>query len=103
MDSKLPELTDRFSDVKGGMDEMISPITESQDSYSPLQLHFLRRLHRLLRLRAEKSGQVNEGGLRLIDRAIYSTYCDLVDLGIAAEAQKLLHRFATPSTNLPQQ
>lgn len=82
---------------------MLSPIKESENSYSPLQLHFLRRLHRLLRLRAEKSRQVNEGGLRLIDRAIYSTYCDLVDLGIPEEAQKLLHRFATPSTNRPEQ
>lgn len=97
MDFKLPESTDQLSHLKGGMDEMISPIKESQESYSPLQLHFLRRLHRLLRLRAEKSAQVNEGGLRLIDRAIYSSYCDLVDLGVAVEAQKLLHRFATPS------
>lgn len=74
---------------------MLSPIKESDSSYSPLQLHFLRRLNRLLRLRAEQAGQLNEEGVRLIDRAIYSSYCDAVDLEIADEAQKLLHRFAT--------
>jgi hypothetical protein len=54
----------------------------------------LKRLGRLLNLRAEQSGQLNEEGLHLIDRAIYSTYCDAVDLGVTADAQKLLHRSA---------
>jgi hypothetical protein len=79
------------------MEEMLSPIKESDSSYSPLQLHFLRRLNRLLRLRAEQAVQLNDDGVRLIDRAIYSTYCDAVDLSVAGEAQKLLHRFATAS------
>jgi hypothetical protein len=77
------------------MEDMLSPIKESDSSYSPLQLHFLRRLNRLLRLRAEQAVQLNDDGVRLIDRAIYSTYCDAVDLSVAGEAQKLLHRFAT--------
>jgi hypothetical protein len=59
-------------------------------------LHFLRRLNRLLRLRAEQSRQLNGEGLRLIDRAIYSTYCDAVDLGVPAEAQSLVQRTGTP-------
>ena len=84
-----------MQEIKGGIEDMLSPIKESGSLYSPLQLHFLRRLNRLLRLRAEQAGQLNEGGIRLIDRAIYSTYCDAVDLEVAAEAQKLLHRFAT--------
>jgi hypothetical protein len=79
------------------MEEMLSPVKESDSSYSPLQLHFLRRLNRLLRLRAEQAVQLNDDGVRLIDRAIYSTYCDAVDLCVADEAQKLLHRFATAS------
>ncbi len=83
--------------TKGGMGDMLSPIKESDSSYSPLQLHFLRRLNRLLRLRAEQAVQLNNDGVRLIDRAIYSTYCDAVDLSVAGEAQKLLHRFATAS------
>lgn len=76
---------------------MLSPIKESESSYSALQLHFLRRLNRLLRLRGDQASEVNADGLRLIDRAIYSTYCDAVDLGVGAEAQKLLHRFAISS------
>jgi hypothetical protein len=71
---------------------MLSRIRESEGSYSRLQKHFLKRLNRLLSLRAEQSEQVNEPGLRLIDRAIYSTYCDAVDLGVTADAQRLLHR-----------
>jgi hypothetical protein len=76
---------------------MLSPIKESEGSYSPLQLHFLRRLNRLLRLRGDQTGELNEDGMRLIDRAIYSTYCDAVDLGVTDEAQRLLHRLAVPS------
>lgn len=76
---------------------MVSPIKESESTYSPLQLHFLRRLNRLLHLRREQGPQLNGEGVRLLDRAIYSTYCDLVDLGVAAEAQKLLQRFAVSS------
>ena len=86
-----------MQEIKGGMEDMLSPIKESDSSYSPLQLHFLRRLNRLLRLRAEQAVQLNNDGVRLIDRAIYSTYCDAVDLSVAGEAQKLLHRFATAS------
>jgi hypothetical protein len=61
---------------------------------SPLQMHYLRRLNRLLRLRADQRGLLNEEGARLIDRAIYSTYCDAADLGVTAEAQKLLQKHA---------
>lgn len=76
---------------------MRSPIRESDESYSPLQLHFLRRLNRLLRLRADQTGQLNEDGVRLIDRAIYSTYCDGADLGVTEEAQRLVHKFSEPA------
>lgn len=79
---------------------MVSPIMEGEGICSPLQLHFLQRLNRLLRLRREQVGQLNEEGVRLIDRAIYSTYCDAVDLGVVTEAQKLLQRFALASAKL---
>ncbi len=93
----MPDLMNRVDETMGGMEDMLSQNPESDGSCSPLQLHFLRRLNRLLRLRSEQSGQLNEDGVRLIDRAIYSTYCDGVDLGVAAEAQKLLHRLAASS------
>lgn len=72
--------------------------SKSETSLSPLQLHFFQRLNRLLNLRNEQAGQLNEDGLRLIDRAIYSTYRDTVDLGIGSEAKELLHRLAIPAT-----
>jgi hypothetical protein len=87
-----------FEESKGGMDEMAAPVTENEASYSPLQLHFLRRLNRLLRLRQEQRAELNSEGLRLIDRAIYATYCDASDVGVAEEAQKLLRRLPVPSS-----
>ena len=87
---------------KGGMDEMVSPLTENEASYSPLQLHFLRRLNRLLRLRQEQGPELNGEGVRLIDRAIYCTYCDASDVGAAEEAQKLLRHIPVSSHERPE-
>jgi hypothetical protein len=78
---------------------MLSPIRETDGAHSPLQLHYLRRLNRMLRLRSEQSRQLNDDGVRLLDRAIYSTYCDAVDLGVTGEAQRLLHRFAVAASH----
>lgn len=94
-------MPDQMNRVEGKGREwgMVSPTGEGQESYSPLQLHFLRRLHRLLTLRSEQAVQLNQGGVHLIDRAIYSTYCDGVELGVSDEAHKLLHRFAVPANS----
>ena len=73
---------------------MLSPTKGSESSLSPMQSHFIQRLNRLLKLRSDQSGQLNEDGLHLIDRTIYATYCDAVDVGVAEEAQRLLHRSA---------
>jgi hypothetical protein len=77
---------------------MLSQTGDSESPYSPLQLFFLRRLNRLLRLRTDQTAQLNADGVLLIDRAIYSTYCDAVDLGVAEEAQKLVQRLSAPSS-----
>lgn len=69
---------------------------EHRATFSPLQKHFLKRLRRLLRLRREQAGKLNEGGLHLIDRAIYTTYCDAADCGVTTEAQRLLQQYAVP-------
>ena len=57
---------------------------------------FASRNH-LLRLRGSQSRGSTKEGLRLIDQAIYSTYCDAVDVGVTDEAQRLLHRSAVPA------
>ena len=87
-----------MGESEGGMNEMAAPVTENEASYSPLQLHFLRRLNRLLRLRQEQRAELNTDGVRLIDRAIYATYCDACDIGVTEEDQKLLRRLPVPST-----
>ena len=79
------------------MTDAVPPLGVSESTYSPLQFHFLRRLDRLLRLRYEQGGDLNADGIRLLDRGIYSTYCDCVDLGAGAEAQKFIHRFPVAS------
>jgi len=73
---------------------MLSPTKRNEGSLSPMQSHFLQRLSRLLKLRSDQNGQLNEDGMLLIDRTIYATYCDAVDIGVTEEAQKLLHRSA---------
>ena len=85
-----------MSQIKGGFEEMFSS-HEGSTSFSPLHQHFLARLRRLLRLRTDQAGKLNEGGLRLIDRAIYTTYCDAADCGVTIAAQQLLQRYAAPS------
>lgn len=73
------------------------PSGSPEKTLSPLQSHFLKRLRRLLRLRKEQAGKLNEGGLHLIDRAIYTTYCDATDCGVMTEAQQLLQKYAVPT------
>ncbi len=68
---------------------------ESEAPCAPLPIYFLGRLRRLMRLRREHSGHLSDEGVRLIDRAIYSTYRDAVDLGVLAEAQKLIRAYGS--------
>jgi hypothetical protein len=99
----MAEVRNRTRKNKGGVEAMVSPAGESTSSFSPLQSHFLQRLNRLLRLRGEQATDLNEDGLLLIDRAIYSTYCDAVDLGVAVEAQELLHSAGVAAGSAAQQ
>ena len=55
---------------------------------------FLRRLRRLLLIRRNQWEELADEGQRLIDRAIYTTYCDAAGLAeeeVGEEARKLLH------------
>ncbi|GBD13375.1 hypothetical protein HRbin24_01403 [bacterium HR24] len=65
--------------------------------YSGLQVYFLNRLEHLLRQRYHHRDLLAPEAIRLLDRAIYSTYCDCLDLGVGSEAQRLLRQFAVPS------
>jgi hypothetical protein len=61
-------------------------------SYSPTQLHFLMRLSHLQRQRRDMVN-VADGGdwhMRLVNKALYSTYRDCEDLGVGEEARLLM-------------
>ena len=51
---------------------------------------YLNRLHRLLRLRRDHYDELNEQGLRLLDRSIFAAYCDCLDIGEAKAAREVL-------------
>lgn len=57
--------------------------------YTETQLFFLLRLERLLRLRREQTAPSNSGDwwAKLLSRAIYSTYCDCIELGVGEDAR----------------
>ena len=61
-------------------------------SYSPTQLHFLMRLSHLQRQRRDlvKVADGNDWHMRLVNKALYSTYRDCEDLGVGEEARLLM-------------
>ncbi len=57
-----------------------------------LKRFFLQRLERLVEIRRDKGPLLEEGTatLRLVDKAVYSTFCDCLDLGAGKEARAIL-------------
>ncbi len=51
---------------------------------------YLNRLRRLLRLRRDHFDELNEQGLRLLDRSIFASYCDCIDIGQGDAAKAVL-------------
>ena len=51
---------------------------------------YLSRLRRLLRLRRDHFDELNEQGLRLLDRSIFAAYCDCLDIGQGESARNIL-------------
>lgn len=60
-------------------------------AYNALQSLFLSRLVRLLRQRRDYANvlSADDWRMRLLNRSIYSTFCDCLELGIADEARAL--------------
>lgn len=71
-------------------DDLAALLEGSEDRYSSLQLHFLRRLNHLLCLRQQQRAQLKPAGLRLLDRVIFATYRDCTATGVSAEAEKVV-------------
>jgi hypothetical protein len=70
-----------------------SPVSEpSVGAANTEQLRegYLSRLRRLLRLRRDHFEELNDQGLRLLDRSIFAAYCDCLDIGEAEAARSVL-------------
>jgi hypothetical protein len=70
-------------------------------SYSPIQLFFLTRVSYLQRQRRECSNvlDANDWRLRLLNKALYSTYHDCMAAGVGHEAKLLLGQQEEQPTN----
>lgn len=67
--------------------------SDGEPPSSEAQVLFLERLRTLLeRRRGTATEKLNEHELRAVDRAIYSTYCDCLQLGVGTEARQLLQQ-----------
>lgn len=62
--------------------------------YSELQLFYLLRLERMLRVRREHAAlsSSEDNWSRLLSKAIYSSYCDCIELQVGEDAKNLLAR-----------
>ncbi len=69
----------------------------------PLRGVYLERLQRLLRLRQEHEQDLNTQGLHLLDRSIFTAFCDCRDLGVAEEARRILRdaKFVVDQPRMP--
>lgn len=66
----------------------------SEDELAGLQNAYLGRLRRLLRLRSDHHEDLNDQGLWLLDRSIFTTYCDCVEVGAGFLAQGMVRRLS---------
>lgn len=66
----------------------------NEDEQAGLQNAYLGRLRRLLRLRSDHHEDLNDQGLWLLDRSIFTTYCDCVELGAGFVAQGMVRRLS---------
>lgn len=74
----------------------ISGATNSLRSFQPVQLFFLMRLSWLQRQRRECANVLDAGDwrMRLLNKALYSTYQDCLREGVADEAKVILGQSA---------
>ena len=78
-----------FRQVINGGGDAQEAVRPQQDE----QAYFLQRLERLASLQRNEGtwGRLNDVGQELLRWAIYSTYCDCVDLAAEGAARRILH------------
>lgn len=72
------------------MKERVAPPEIARATPDQLRDGYLSRLRRLLRLRRDHFDELNEQGLRLLDRSIFAAYCDCIDIGQGDAARAVL-------------
>lgn len=55
-----------------------------------LEILFLKRIEKLAKTLREKGEQLNPLGIRLVNWSIFSTYLDLIQMGMAQQANEAL-------------
>lgn len=75
----------------------------SAGSTQLVQRFFLERLRRMVAIRREHAPLLEAGdsSLRLLDKAVYSTFCDCLDLGTSDEARTILRQDGHPPASSP--
>jgi hypothetical protein len=63
----------------------------THETSNKLQTYLMDRLMAAIALREEVGSELSLLGLRLVDYAIYSHYCECLDAGIGDRARELLH------------
>jgi hypothetical protein len=71
-------------------DSSVSEPRVANASAGQLREGYLARLRRLLRLRRDHFEELNDQGLRLLDRSIFAAYCDCLDIGEGEAARAVL-------------
>ena len=72
------------------MKDTRTPLRVARATPDQLRDGYLVRLRRLLRLRRDHFEELNDQGLRLLDRSIFAAYCDCIDIGQAEAARAVL-------------
>ena len=62
---------------------------------------YLQRLERLQRLRLQHERELNQRGLRLLDRSAFAAYCACREIGAEQEALEILHSMASDEATPP--
>ena len=94
MSSDAQKRRDSDFEEGGFLDDLQAANSGRLDGYSSTQLFFLMRLSKLLsrRQECEKSLAPTDRRMKSLNKAIYSTYSDCVELGICEDARALFHR-----------
>ena len=70
-------------------------LSELGGTAAEVQALFLSRLRSLLEKRYGSGIRLTEAQLKLLDKAIYSTFCDCLELDLNAQARALLRQHAS--------